>query len=71
MQPDCPCGTYYIGMARFNIIQEAFEWRKEMERKQKSLLGKDASDQYLAGLEDQLSKVGSQKKKIIKYKKKK
>ena len=28
-----------------------------MEKKQKSLLGKDASDQYLAGLEDQFTKV--------------
>lgn len=37
--------------------QEAFEWRKEMERKQRSLLGKDESDQYLAGLEAKISKV--------------
>ena len=37
--------------------QEAFEWRKEMERKQRSLLGKDESDQYLAGLQEKFSKV--------------
>jgi hypothetical protein len=28
-----------------------------MEKKQRSLLGKDASDQYLAGLEGQIAQV--------------
>ena len=28
-----------------------------MERKQRSLLGKDVSDQYLAGIEDKIAQV--------------